>query len=487
MRAAMYVRVSTEEQAKEGYSIEAQKEILMRWIADKGHDLVDEYIDDGHSSKNLKRPDMQRMLKDIPTRKFDIIVFWRMNRLTRSVKDKVYLFEMFEKFGVSLKSMTEEIDTTTASGRMITNLLVSVAQGEREQTSENVHATMYERTMKGLRNGAVAPYGYDLVEGQLAINEIEAAVVVRIFEYYLNNKSVTYIAKQFNKEGIPKGSLNKWAPFTVYYILCNPTYTGKLRWNYRKLSGARTHNEVIVDGKHEPIISEAVFEKSRKFREQRRTEGRRITSDYAFTSTLHCARCGHRMIGGSRTYPRGKQRFYRCLGRFHYGICDMPVIIEEAIEEAFFEKLEDIKSIERFFDVKVDDQERDQMIEHLQKELDAIHKRKKKWQFAYANDVITLEELKSNTEEERSREKFIVEELKKSPAKERFHRTKEDIIEELLLLPQLWHQVDSETPKKMFMTDIFEKISINTESVASSKVGRGFRPIVQIVEVIVKD
>jgi site-specific DNA recombinase len=473
MRAVIYVRVSTEEQAREGYSIRAQKDVLIRWIHERGHEFVDEYIDDGHSGKSLVRPQIQRMIKDMPTRKFDLIVFWRMNRLTRSVKDKITLFEMIDKHKIDLKSMTEEIDTTTAAGRMTTNILMSVAQGEREQVSENVHGTMMERAIKGLRNGAVAPYGYDLVDKQLIINEEEAKIVKRIYATYQENRSTNFISKMLTREGVPKGDLNKWSDFSVYYIISNPVYCGKIRWNYRKLSGARTGKEVIVAALHKPIISVEEFDQVEQLRKTRKREGRKMTSDYPYTSTIQCVRCGYGLIGSSRKTVNGRHRFYKCVGRFNYGVCDMPVIAEKAIDTAFLKALKSIKNIKRLISLKEPTEDRQDYIQSMQKELENIKKRQHKFQLAYANDAMTLEELKAHKEDDRLREELIKKELEYVPSKEVGKWSKDEIITQLVGLPEVW-KVASDEAKKVFMNDVFDKIVIDTDSVVSSKSGSKF-------------
>lgn len=485
MRAVISVRVSLEEQARDGYSVTAQKALLIRWITENGHELVDEYIDAGHSGKSLNRPEMQRMLKDIPKRKFDLLVFWRMNRLTRSVKDKVTLFELFDKYNIKLKSMSEEIDTTTASGRMTTNILMSVAQGEREQISENVHSTMYERAMKGLRNGAVAPYGYDLIDKQLVVNKTEAEIVKRIYALYQENRSCRYINILLTREGIPKGTLNKWSEFAIYYILSNPVYCGMLRWNYRKESGARTHKEVIVPALHDSIISVEEFNTVEALRKKRKREGRKMTSDYPYTTTMKCKRCGYGLMGSSRKYPRGRQRFYRCIGRFNYGLCDLPVLTEEAIDKAFLASLKSVRNINRLLALKTPTDDRDNYVRSLQSELEAIQKKQRKFQLAYANDAMTLEELKAHKEDDRAREEYIRAEMEYAPTKETSKWTKDEIVQQLVGLPALWKEAPNDA-KKIFMTEAFEKIVIDTDSVTSSKVGRGFRANVIIDSLTIK-
>jgi site-specific DNA recombinase len=477
VRAVIYKRVSDDEQVKEGYSLDSQRAICMRWIADKNYSLVDEYTDEGKSAKNMKRPDLQRLMRDIESRKFDVLVFWRLNRLTRNLKDKIHLFELCDKYNVSIKSMSEEIDTTTASGRMVTNLLVSVAQGEREQTAENVHATMLELAMKGVRNGAVAPYGYDSVDGKLVINPMEAEVVKRIYALYQRNIGIRGIAKMFNNDSIPKGDrVGTWSDNSVYYILTNPTYCGKLRWNYRKQAGKRTGNEIIADGDHEPIISEEEFQRVQKMRELRAKIGKRATSIYCFTGVLRCERCGYAMIGDSKPTKHGRSRYYKCIGRHNYGTCKMPNIAERSVHEAFLGVFDpDPANLEQYYvsEVAVASDEA-QLRDQLESELESILKRKKKWQIAYANDAITLEELKEHTDEDKKREEYIKKELEGMTEQKRSHMDPSEVIQQLKHLRKLWYQIDDEIAKKNFINEVFSHITINTE-VTEAKGGPGRR------------
>lgn len=465
MRAAVYIRVSDEEQVREGYSIDSQNEVCMRWINEKKYDLVDTYIDEGYSAKNMKRPDLKRMMRDIENQKFDILVFWRLNRLTRSVKDKVVLFELIDKYRVGLKSMSEEIDTTTASGRMVTNILISVAQGEREQTSENVHSTMSERALKGVRQGAVAPYGYRLNAGKLIIDPEEAEVVRRIYKLYTKPMSDTAIAKLFNSPPVVPRKSGKWSNNAVFNILTNPVYCGKLRWNHRKAEGKKTNNDIIFDNAHEPIVSVKEFEAIQKERKRRAITHERTNTSYAFTGILRCGRCGHGMIGVKQNRSNGSYtRYYRCLGRSNYGICDMPHIKEETVEEIFLSSLQvDGKLFEKLIEVNEEPEETDHLQKQYEKDLEQVIKRKRKWQEAFANDVISIEDLRQRMEEERVKEEYIKSMMEPIVVKDKSPYSKDEVIEILKSIRHTWKFLNYEDPaKKKFIQEAFESITIDS-------------------------
>lgn len=484
MKAALYIRVSDEEQVREGYSIEAQKTLLLKRAQQLEYDVHDIYIDDGYSAKDMKRPALQRMLKDVETGAFQVVLFWRLDRFTRKSKDFQKMMETLGKYNAGIKSATENIDTTTAFGRFSLELTVSLAQLERETTAERVRFVMEDRHLKGIRQGAVAPYGYDLVDGKLIINPIEAEVVKRIFSMYQQNDSFRVIAKKLNAEGVPKGEGSLWAEHTVHYIITNPIYCGKLRWNYRKQSGRKTGNEIIVDGSHEPIISEEEFEFVQQMRDMRRRLGKKSTSTYAFTGVLRCGRCGYSMYGSSQPKKSGVHRYYKCQGRFNMGICDMPVINEVSVSEAFVNMLEDFEKIQN--QIKASEEvaaasDSVQLAEQLKSRIQDIQKRKKKWQLAYANDVISLEELREHTEEDKKEEAYLRSQLEGLSETQKSPWSRDEIIQRITALRDTWYQIDDEAAKKNFLNFAFEHITINTD-VTEAKGGPGRRVPVTVTD-----
>lgn len=475
MNAALYIRVSTDEQSNEGYSIDAQRTLLLKKAEQLEYTIYDIYADEGFSAKSMRRPALSRMLKDVEAGKIQVVLFWRLDRFTRRSKDFQKMMELLIKYNAGIKSATENIDTTTAMGRFQLELTVSLAQLERETTSERVHFVMEDRHRKGLRNGAVSPYGYDLVKGKLVINPEEAEVVKRIFALYRQNHGCKYIAKLFNHEKIPKGNANVWAEFTVYYILTNPIYCGRLRWNYRKLSGVKTGKEIIVDGDHEPIITEEEFDQVQDMRELRARIGQKATSEFAFTGVIRCGRCGYGMTGSSQKRKNDRYRYYKCTGRFAYGICDMPIIAEDSIQEAFLHALVHPPDAEKYYVAAAEEVKIPSAQEQLTRELENIQKRRKKWQLAFANDVITLEELRGHTEDDRKREEDIREQLESLPEVfPKVHRSRVEIIELAKQLHDHWGNIQSEAAKKNFINEVFSYITINTD-VTEAKGGPGRR------------
>lgn len=457
MRAAVYLRVSTEEQSREGFSIDAQKTECMRHIALKNYELYDIYTDAGLSAKNMKRPALQRMMADMENRSFDIVIFWRLDRLTRSVKDKSIIFEKFEKYNIDFKSIKEDYDTTTAAGRMVLNIMVSIAQGERETIGERVYMGEEQKALSGKRNGAIAPVGYDLIEGKLIPNN-DADFVRRLFKMYQEHKGMGKIAKELGEEG------RRMHVKTIHYILTNPQYCGLNRWNHRS-KGIRTHKDIITEGQHEGLISEEEFERVQQIIGVRRNKGKAATSDFPFTGLLKCGKCGSPMTGGSRSQKSRRYKFYRCSSKVNYSQpCTMPVISEQAVVNAFLQSL-DMGRRELSKMIKLSEApkpERNES-ERIEREIQAIQKRKKKWQVAYANDGITLEELKAHTDEDRKREQYLKMELDKTEVVHYPSLTKQQIVNMVSQIRDTWNQSDDDVTKKEFINYLFSSITIDID------------------------
>lgn len=478
MKAVLYIRVSDEEQVKEGFSIEAQESLLKRKCAEWKYEIVGKpYIDEGLSAKNMKRPALKKMLNDAALGLFDVIVFWRLDRFTRRSKDFQTMAEHLEKNNCSFRSATEPYDTTTAIGRFQLELAISLGQLERETTAERVHMVMEERHRKGMRNGAIASFGYTLDEnGGLVPLPDEFELGKRIYDMYRNGftdyKGVRRagfrsIAVQLNWEGkLHRGS--PWSYNSIRYFLANPANAGHLRWNYRKSGGKKTGNEIITEGTHEAMISQEDFDYIQTVMDRRKTSGKRTTSVHPFSGVLRCGRCGHSMAGTTvrRNVPI---RYYRCNNRMKFKGCDMPFVKEESVLEAFFEALEAPNISDMVEKPSIQTNERAE----IERELSKIKKHKEKWQNMFLNDLVDMNQLKAELDQFREREKILNEKLSTLPM-ERRDWSKKDIAKQLKQFAKLWNSIDNQVAKKNFLYDVFETITINTD-VTNPKVGPGYR------------
>lgn len=464
MKARAYLRVSTEEQAAEGFSLAAQEERCRQFIESQGWEYDGEYIDDGYSAKDLNRPAMQRLIADVKDKAFDILVFYRLDRLVRSVMDLHHLIRLFDEHNVKFKSVSEVFDTTSASGRLFINIIGSLAEWERENLGERVRMGMERRAAEGKWNGSMTPYGYRVEDGRLVVDPEEAKVVRRIFNLYKRH-GLFKIANILNEEGIPSSRGTTWHPNSIQYVIQNPIYTGKLQWGLR----SNKTQVITVEGAVEPIISEEEFEEVQQLIKKRRNmpaRGKSTTNEYLFTGILVCGHCEAKMYGFQRPVkgkPGRKSYYYRCTNRYkQWKNCPMPQIDERVVVQEMFRVIEWVANQDEVEPPENQEKE-DAAIRRreLEKQLEAVKRRRKKWQMAYAEDVITLDELRERMREESEREETILKELEElgHEAAEDPPLDKETFMGYVQDLTRLWDQLERREQKELVNT-IFRRIVI---------------------------
>lgn len=414
MRVAIYGRVSTDEQAQEGFSIAAQKEKLTAFVQSQDWDIYDYYIDEGISAKNTERPELQRLLIDIRNRNVDVVLVYKLDRLTRSVLDLYQLLQEFDRYDVKFKSATEVYDTTTAIGRLFITLVAALAQWERENLAERVKFGQEQMVNELKRPGGRPPFGYDLINGSLAINEEEAVVVREIFNRYLQGEGLDTISNVLNQRGIVTKQGKSWERVTVKILLENQTYYGALRWNYRK--GGRKVNSpedwIIIDDVYEPIIEKDVFIRAQQIMSSRRLKHpRELASDFIFSGLLTCGRCGAQLYGKtSRTNVAGRsylQKHYICKN-VRFKNCDAPYIREERLEDFFLieiSKYSNSKSAQKAIKKQKTPSKKNN--DSVQKELKKLLEKRKRWQTMFAEGLIEIEELRERLAEDREKENHL--------------------------------------------------------------------------------
>ncbi|AGI47763.1 Site-specific recombinase, DNA invertase [Thermoplasmatales archaeon BRNA1] len=241
-RAALYCRVSTEEQAIEGYSIDAQKERLAAFCSfsmdDQGNDaysIYQFYVDDGYSGRNTNRPGYRKMMEDID--EWDSVIVLKMDRIHRNTYNFLKMMDDLSRRGKEFVSATENLDNTTAMGRFVTSTIQNIAQLESEQIGERTYMGMREKastltnTPRESRTmGFNPPFGYEVVDGLLTGIRGELDVVKQMFEWCLGGESMHDIAEDVNRNGIRTHRGNKFTKFSVSDILHNPIYAGYIRW-----------------------------------------------------------------------------------------------------------------------------------------------------------------------------------------------------------------------------------------------------------------
>lgn len=218
---AIYTRVSTDNQAEVKFnSCEAQEEKIKAFIkSQENMEIFKVYSDPGYTGANLNRPALSEMLNDIKECNINLVISYKIDRLTRSPKDFYQIIELFEKCGVDFISVTERFDTSTPSGRLLRNIMLTFAQFERELASERTKDKMSQRAQKGMWNGGFVPFGYKAENKKLVINDDDATVVRSIYESYIAGHPFSKISKE---TGLSKSR--------IYSILRNPIYTGKIKY-----------------------------------------------------------------------------------------------------------------------------------------------------------------------------------------------------------------------------------------------------------------
>jgi len=230
VRAALYARVSTEEQAEEGYSLDAQMRRLEQYCEMEGWTVAGRYREEGHSGRNINRPEYQRMIAEKD--QWDVVLVLKMDRIHRNSKNFSVMMEELAKANKNFCSAQEDFDTSSANGRFVMDLMQRIAQLESEQIGERVKIGMEHKAKlgRGLL-GSGHPYGYAYDHGQLKVVNDEMYVVRAIYNMYRKQYSIEYIANSLNDAMFPAKKGGKWNKQSVSKILHNPLYAGYVKWD----------------------------------------------------------------------------------------------------------------------------------------------------------------------------------------------------------------------------------------------------------------
>ena len=232
MKIAAYARVSTDDQANEGYSLEAQLDMLRDYVESQDNwEIFDTYVDDGYTGRNIKRPEYTRMMNDIEH--WDAIAVVKMDRIHRNSRNFMAMMDFLEKNKRSFVSSTDSLDTSTASGRFAMDIIQRIAQFESEQIGERTYFAMEEKAKMsdGKIMGFTPPFGYTAYKGELFANDEELDVVREIFRSYASGMTMDEICYRLNRDGTLTRRQNPWNKFNLRNILHNPVYAGFMRWD----------------------------------------------------------------------------------------------------------------------------------------------------------------------------------------------------------------------------------------------------------------
>jgi len=368
MKVALYTRVSTEDQAREGFSLEVQKNYLLQYAKSFQWEVFcsipncQVYEDDGFSGSRMERPALQRILLDARNKRFDLIVVYKQDRLSRKLKDLLSMLEEFDSLGVGYKSATEPFDTTTSAGKMAIQMLGSYAEFERNRLIERVFPGMVEGVKKGHWQGSrYVPYGYthNKQTKKLEIHLEEEKIVKEIFSMYLNGRSTSQIAAHYYNLGTPSRNGGKFYSKFISSILQNKAYIGTLVWNKRryemkektkngfgkgyKYVNNDTSKILEIPNTHDPIISHKDFESAQRLlqRNRRNSVVRFKNNIYHLSGVLRCNECNGayrgKMVLNNRSKQTKKPWYYCSSNGVHYIKCNNKAITADDINKKIWD------------------------------------------------------------------------------------------------------------------------------------------------------
>ena len=480
LSTGIYVRVSTEEQAQEGFSVRGQTEKLKSYALLKDWDIYDIYSDEGISGKNIvDRPAINRLIDDIEAGNVNNVLVFKVDRLTRSTRNLLELVELFEEYNCAFNSLTESIDTDTPSGRMFLKIIGIFAEFERENLVSRLKLGFERKAKEGytLANNNIS-YGYDRPKGQRVqvINSEESKIVKEIFSMFLDkNISMTQIAKKLNDRKIPTKNHTNWQPTTIKQILTNPTYIGKVRKNI-----ADEENYFEANGHHEPIIADKIFnlaqDKLLNMPNVSRTKKPR--EDNYFCGVLVCATCGSKFTtkNVSRTGVSGQKlysRNYICSKKVYYNdavACKSPQITHDKMEKAFIEHIQNIDDPTEIEGISIEnnskkaEQELLETIVDYEKKLDGLQIRKRKVMELFIKGNIEFDEYKKMLNMMNEEYDVLDNELQcKKTELPQITATPDILPEDIILnIRENWIEL-SNNEKMMFLQQFVKKINIKVE------------------------
>ena len=338
VKCAIYCRKSVEKGLDmEFNSIDAQREAAEAYIASQKTNgwvcLPEHYDDGGFSGGNINRPALKKLLSDCEAGKVDVIVVYKIDRLSRSLCDFADLSRSFEKWNVAFVSVTQEINTQTSAGRMMLNILMTFAQFEREMIATRVKDKMAATRKKGKWVGGTVPFGYRLVNKKLVVDEGKAAIIRRIFKRYLEIQSPLAIVQELNEEGIKTQTGHVWDAAYINRILNNYTYIGMVHYEGETFPG---EHEAIIDKKTWDTVHRFI-----KANDPGWNRRNRLTSEAALSGIIQCGHCNCRMTPvkshrWGRTY-----NYYHCSKDFkrEISLCPIRQITASDVESVVCEHL----------------------------------------------------------------------------------------------------------------------------------------------------
>lgn len=471
-KVAIYVRVSTTNQAEEGYSIEEQKDKLTSYCNIKDWSVYNVYVDGGFSGSNTERPALEKLIKDAKKKLFDTVLVYKLDRLSRSQKDTLYLIEdIFLENKIDFVSLLENFDTSTPFGKAMVGILSVFAQLEREQIKERMQLGKLGRAKSGKSMmWAKTSYGYDYHKGtgEMTINELEAIVVKDIFKSYLEGMSITKLRDKVN-EKYPKTPA--WHYRIIRGILANPVYCG-----YNQYKGQ------VFPGNHEPIISEEVYNKTQeelKIRQQTAAEKfnpRPFQAKYMLSGIAQCGYCKAPLTVILGMVRKDGTRFirYECKQRHPRktkGVtvynnnekCHSGAYEKSDVEAYVLQQISRLQNDTSYLDEIFDGSETESIDrESYQRQIEELTKKLGRLNDLYIDSRISLEELQKKSAEFITMRTLLETELENDPALKR--KEKKENMRDILSCENIL-EMDYEQ-QKVIVRGLINKVQVTAENIS---------------------
>ena len=337
---ALYTRVSSRNQAERDYSsLDSQREKLEAYCKSQdGYVAYRVYEYGGYSADTINRPALKALLEDVREGRVTCVLAYKIDRLTRSVKDFHVLMELFDRYGVKFVSITQSLDTHHPMGRLLRNILLDFAQFEREMTADRTRDKMHQRATKGMWNGGNIPYGYVNEGKHLVPHPEEAPRVKFMFQWFAEDPSLTRLRTELHLRGWLMRSGSPWGKMSLDYILKNPRYYGKIVFNGE-----------TYQGEHEALIEEWLFQKVQALQRTHTRAVSTIKRPFLLQGLLQCSVCGSCM---SPHYTQKRHKdgsvyrisYYRCTKTMHHNnqVCTIKHLNAETVERAVVQFLIDL-------------------------------------------------------------------------------------------------------------------------------------------------
>ena len=349
----LYTRVSSRNQADVDYSsLETQRERLEAYCqSQENYSIFRVYEDGGYSADSLDRPALKEMLRDIREGRLNCVLTYKIDRLTRSVRDFHQLVDIFDRCNVKFVSVTQSLDTQNPMGRLLRNVLLDFAQFEREMTADRTRDKMFQRAQKGLWNGGNVPYGYDAEDKKLIVNSKEADRLRFMFHRFAELPSLSGLRHELHRRGWYARSGKPWGKMALNHILRNPIYCGQVRFNEQRFKGEQ-----------EALIEEPLFARVQSLERDRSHGSAKFARVFLLKGLIRCSDCGSRM---TPHYTQKKHKdgsvyripYYRCTKTLHFdnSVCQIKHINADFVERTVVQKLSDLSQNEAFLQISVDE------------------------------------------------------------------------------------------------------------------------------------